>query len=235
MKELLLVLFMQTGGALEDIYPYNSPAWFICTLMVCYCIYFCVTYHSENETKYYIYVIAMIIWGYILLNRNWMFPYMYNHSGEGFFNFFLGCLLMDIFMKIEKKYEMSVFIGSIVILSVIAYCSKEVGFINIVGDIRLTVSLIICPIILFWVMKSNICKKILTVKPVCYLGKISMSIYLWHMVIYRLELVMHDKFEGLRYWQVYTMYLLILIICSSVSYYLIEKRLGRYLQMRLLK
>lgn len=231
-KEFLLVFFMQTGGALEDIYPYNSPAWFICTLMVCYCIYYLISYYSVNETKYYFYVIAMIIWGYILLNRNWDFPYMYNHNGEGFFNFFFGCLLMEIFLKINKKYKRYVYAGSIVILGFILYCSWKVSFSDIVGDIRIVVSVLICPIILFWAMENNLCKKVLSIKPVFYIGKISMSIYLWHMVIYRIVFILYNKLAGLTYCQAYVVYLIILFTGSSLSYCMIEKKFLNYLQKR---
>ena len=53
-KDLLLVLLMQTGGALTDNYPYVVPGWFLCTLMVCYVVNYFVRYICRDDLNKYI-------------------------------------------------------------------------------------------------------------------------------------------------------------------------------------
>lgn len=83
--------------------------------------------------------------------------------------------------------------------------------------------------ILLWVIISSInVQRVLTFKPMIFLGKISYSLYLLHLII----LFITVKFFTLNAATFLLVYLTITVVISSLTYYLIEKpsyKIGKYI------
>lgn len=119
-KSLTLNLLLITSGWADDIKPFNTPCWFLSQLLLCYIIYYVITQFFKEKSSHYFYVL-LIFWGYILQNKGWNFPFCYTHDGEGFMNFFIGCLMFEVYKRYTKRQmKMICNFGFFVILMLIA-------------------------------------------------------------------------------------------------------------------
>ena len=235
-RHIILVFLMQTGGAFDDAYPYNIATWFACTIMVCYVVYYVITYISKNKTQYYGLLIGGAVWGYILLNRNWNFHYCYNHTGEGFSNFFIGCFLAEVYFQLlsRRKVVNAINIGCILTLVTIAMLSMRYSFDSIVSDKRIMIIYLICPCTIYLVLSNKAFKTFFGWNPLVWLGKISTSIYFWHLPFYDMYSIVlrHTGLNAISYSIEYLVYIVLLIIFSAASYYFIERPVTKFFANR---
>lgn len=87
-----------------------------------------------------------------------------------------------------------------------------------------------CAIFVIFALNSTVLKNTLLLKPIRFAGKISYSLYLFHMTVL---LALLNTFIGrIPTWSILTMIFVISIIFASLMYYLVEKpsiKLGKYL------
>ncbi len=183
-KNLVLeFLMIPCGWTTEDVSAaYNIPTWFIAVLLLCYIIYYAIVKLSKKHPSIYIFAITfMVVWGLILMERSWDFPFNFRINGEGYANFFLGVLLGEIYVHTkELKYEHVVDIILAVILGIIVILSAINGIGNISGDLRWTLIILdIC--ILYLSINIDIIGKVLAVKPLAFLGRLSMEMCFLHI------------------------------------------------------
>ncbi len=179
-KNIFLNLTLTTSGWIEDIYPYNGPCWFLSQLLLCYIIWYTITkFTSQNAIYLYI---GMILWGLILEKYQWNFPFCYVHNGEGFTNFFMGCLLCKAYLHMQKskRFTVELVIESITFLFIIL--AYQYGFRNISGDIKYVFTFLISPSLIILSLDFKHIKKILELRWfVILLGNISTGIFFWHI------------------------------------------------------
>lgn len=217
LQKMIFTILLQSGGGLDMEYPYNGPGWFISALLVCYLLFFFIAYHAKHKTGYYCMITVAIIWGYsIVMNDGPILPIYFAHNGESIMNFFIGCILAEMYPFVDrniKKWLMPVSVGML-ILSAILLMNLGVEIAS--GNSRVAFAFVICPLILYLALDNQLVKGILQWKPILFLGKISFSIYLWHAVVYRFFLFVYRNILG--YWEIReAQYLLYLVIMFSVS------------------
>lgn len=184
LKKIAFTLLLQIGGGLETGNPYNSPTWFISTLFLCYIVFFFISYHSKTTTHYCCAIAVGIIWGYTFMNANVMLPFCYPESGLGLMNFFIGCVLAQLYPLISQKTHKWLHPFSYFVLLFSFFLFFKYGVEIICGNVDTAFAFVICPLIFYLAMVDGPCSKILQQKPLVYLGKISISIFYWHLVIY---------------------------------------------------
>lgn len=222
-KTLLLNLLLITSGWVDDIYPYNLPCWFLSMLILCYILYFFITYISRKSNPVYMYIIIVFI-GYILENANLRLPFLYNHDGEGFMNFFIGCLLFEFYKLCSKKASKVICTGGIALTILLIFLAYKSNLVSVMGDVRIGFSMLICPVIILTVIQFDTLQKVFNLYPFRFLGAISMSVYLWHMIIlsfFNIIPFISDLNNGLKF----IIYIILLITLSKLSLELLEKRL----------
>ena len=184
-KGCFTTFLMLRGGSIADSHPFNFPTWFIGSLLVCYSIYYVlvfITIGKKRSNFYYNAVsVLLIIYGYFLLKNHFNFPFMYFHTGEGIFNFFIGVLLNEIFDEIKKRH--TIIIGIIFSLTLILILTCDSIFIK--DNLRAIVGLIICPSIIILGHNVKILNNILS-KIGLFSQNISMPLFFWHIPIYRI-------------------------------------------------
>lgn len=179
-KNIFLNLTLTTSGWIEDIYPYNGPCWFLSQLLLCYIIWYAITKFTPPHSNYL--YIGIILWGLILEKYQWNFPFCYLHNGEGFTNFFMGCLLCKIYLHLEKnkRFIFSIVIESIAFLFIVL--AYQYGFRNISGDIKYVFTFLFSPGLIILSLDFKYIKQILEWRwLVILLGNISTSIFFWHV------------------------------------------------------
>lgn len=223
LKEFIYVVFMQAGGTLKEFTPYNTVCWFSSTLMMCYCLYFGIIYLSKNiKINYIIMTIIVVIWGYILIINEWNFPYAYRKSGEAFINFFVGVLVMELMSKIEEESKQIINILVFTLIFLLLLCNNgRIGM-------ETLITFIICPIVIYLGVTSNLCKVILTSRLLFFLGTISTSIYFWHNLIWKMYSPLFTYTGLFKDITKYALYLAVLVICSYLSNSGIEKKVDKW-------
>ncbi len=183
-KNIAANFFMVTTGWVDDIYPYNISSWFVSVLLLCYIIYYVLCRTARENPKLVLYLeIGLVLWGYLLLSKNWDVPFCYSHDGEGMLNFFIGCILFEIYEKNSACGNRRLLGGLLGLLCGFVFLSRQVGFEQFSGDSRLPFAFLICPAAVLLALELKWAGKILESRPFIKLGQISMNVFFWHMPV----------------------------------------------------
>lgn len=184
LKNIALTVLLQNGGGLETAHPFNGPTWFVSALFVCYMAYYFVAYISKNRTQYFCLLAFGIIWGYSIVVGEWQPPIYFGRNGESFMNFFIGCTIAEVYPYIRDRQHKILRPAALasLVLSVALLLTYGVEVIS--GNSRVGFAFVICPLTLYLTLESKLFSGFLKSKPIMWLGKISISVYFWHYVIY---------------------------------------------------
>jgi len=229
LDEFLMMVFLQAGGGLTYVQPYNYPTWFVSSLLICYLLYFAVTYHTKNTTQYRCCLVALVLIGYILTKNIWTVFFLYTANGFAVLAFFLGVMIGDAYPLLTAHRKRQLLVGSAAILIIVGFMAVRFGFHNITTNIASLFSFFICPEVLFIALACPPVVKILQWKPIRFLGKISTSIFFWHVVLH--EVFMTEIYSlGILpeiYEVRYVLYWVVLILFSWLSEFVFSTYLPR--------
>jgi len=110
--------------------------------------------------------------------------FLTSSNGTAFMNFFLGCVLAEVYPLISEKLHRWLQPLFLVLVPLLAYLLLSFGVEIIAGDVRVCFSLVLCPMVLYLALVNGPCSRILQLKWLVALGKISSSIFFWHLVLY---------------------------------------------------
>ena len=225
LEKLIFTITLQFGG-LGEHSPYNKPTWFLCTLMVCYVLFFLLCHYAKNPTQYVSFITATMILGYILMSLDLDIPYFRSSEGIAYMNFFLGCIFAEVYPLISRKLHRWLQPAFLVALPVMAYLLLAYGVEIIAGDVKIAFAFLICPMVLYLALAKGICSKILQFKPFVFLGKISSCIFFWHLVLYLIFCEVLPQGSSITETQ-YLLYFLLMIGFSAAATFLEEKWLRK--------
>lgn len=229
LKRIVLTLLLQCGGGLETGHPYNGPSWFISALFVCYLVFYFIAHYSKNQTHYICLIIAGIIWGYSIAVDGWIPPLSYGRSGDAFLNFFIGCALAECLPKMARSGK---YIGSWIataILLISGVLCLRYGVEIICGDSKVAFAFVMCPLLLYLAVADNLISRFLGSKLMVFVGKISVSVYFWHFVLYVIYAYAYKILFKAPVGDVaYGGYLLLLFVLSVLSWRFLEN--GKMMQ-----
>lgn len=163
---------------------YNHPTSFLCALFVCYILFFAVNYFAKSPTHYCFYAIAAVFVGYLLITADWEIPFLTAANGLALMNFFLGCILAEVYPLISEKLHRWLQPAFLVLVPSLLVIMLAYGVEVIAGDVKVAFAFAICPMILYLALVKGPCAKILQWKGFVALGSISSSIFFWHLVLY---------------------------------------------------
>ena len=184
MEKVIFTILLQGGGGLGTHAPYNRPTWFLSALIVCYILYFGICYFAKHRTYYISCITVGIILGYTLLTSELDLPFLSSSNGTAYLNFFLGCLLAEVYPMITKKQHRILQPLFLAVLPAVLYLMMSYGVEIIAGDLRICYSFVMCPMILYLALVKGPCRSILQFKGFVALGKISSYIFFWHLPSY---------------------------------------------------
>lgn len=229
-KDMLEIFLMICSGWIDDIYPWNTPCWFLSMLMLCYLIYFFIAkLYKKHTDSYYLAVLVFIFTGYTLVLKNIQFPFCYSHDGAGLFYFFSGVLLYDLFKFAGGMNHRKVILETVggILFILLIWMAKKNGFRNTVQEIHIVMTWFLFPLLMFYGIHWNFFKQIMKFRPVYLFGKISFSACMWHVPavnIYRAVRNQLTVLQNMNSNLQLGLYFLLLTFVSAVSYRLIEKR-----------
>lgn len=164
--------------------PYNNPTWFLCALFVCYILFYTAAYFAKSPTHYLSFITIGVIVGYILMDADLNILLMGAGSGTALMNFFLGCILAEVYPRISEKLHRWLQPLFLVLVPLLMVLMLTYGVEIIAGDVKVCFAFVICPMILYLALVKGPCSTILRFRGFVALGKISSCIFFWHLVFY---------------------------------------------------
>lgn len=237
LHHLLLNIFgIQCMDGLSSAQSFNAPGWFLTPLFACYIIFYGLSKKICKEDKF-IYYCIIVVFGGVFIGRTGTFlmiPFLSASMGWAYAAFFMGVLFAYFVKKNsipDKSSAKYTLLGFLLIgLWVMSYKY------NLLGDFATTFIFILCTGVIFIAIYSNLMKRLLEIKILQFLGKISFSIYLWNFPTDAVFDLINSKFgifdySSIRFW---CLHLLVSLLIACISNYLLEpfitqkviKRLG---------
>lgn len=175
---VLSLLGLQTGWFSDnDTYAVNGPSWFISVWIVCQLIFFVITKYSRKLWQKNLWYGIFCVLGLILMIRSMDLPLLYTCSGRGYFSFFTGVFLMQIFQKLDNIRSRIGCVLSMVILAAALWCGHQYE----IPCFLAYVSLFVWPPLIFICCQCGWLKRILSLKAFVWLGIICMPVFLCNM------------------------------------------------------
>ena len=230
-------MLVHNGWFLNQNSPYGSGAWFLDVLVLLYIIFYIIKRIAGKRNELYIFLCSlMVIIGWYFSNQPADFMFCYEKSARGYLTFFIGVLMYELYVRIgeENGKKFSYLLCSVDL--VIFFVSGLYGLLtheNVFGSFRLFMSVYIIPSVLFSsISLLSELKFLLSARIVKYMT----SVYIWHaLVLAEIELIRINMGYKWDYsnWLTFSIVMLIIALQCVIAYYLIEKRMTKYLNKKI--
>lgn len=117
----------------------------------------------------------------IILSRYNM-PVFNSLMGRGFACFFIGAILAKVYQQKNNIYAQRIGYVCLIFLVVIWELTGCFGY-EVLGNLQMAVILGIAPALILCVLFVPWISKLFSFRPMVYLGRMSLSIYLWHFPV----------------------------------------------------
>lgn len=231
---ILNLLGLQSGWFSMD-QSFNGPAWCISVEIFLYILFYITTYFTRKDKNYYTITNLFVFFAAIIfmyLNR-FNLPILNMFVMRGVACFYGGVLICELNDRIDCKKKEKFALGSFIILIVFRICLAVMpyGFWDNESYGQLCLILFQWPIVLFAVINCKGIKRVLEIKPLQFLGRISMNIFLWHIPI-QIIIKIADKVGhiAIDYSSVVLLgiYIIAVLLISVVSDYIGQKGKRNY-------
>ena len=216
---LLNVGLIQSGW-FENSYSFNTPIWFVSTLILCYIVFYFVTIFNRKKRIDLIYWIPIII-GWILKCVNCSLPFMHaDFAARGYYSFFIGVLLASVHENGKRKHSIVTY-GLLYFLGMMTIILKKIVAVNEIGILFIVFVWIVFPTIIGSSF-NRLVSKALSIKPLLSLGKISMDVYMWHFPVQILIAIICKATYGeipYKSFLFYLIYICLTIFISRISFF----------------
>lgn len=184
----VIVNILTLGKGILKVQSLNGPAWYISVLMFCYIIGYFITKQYIKTNNKFVYLIPLIIGLgiYVSVPFNGEIIFINCTVGRGLITFFEGILihiLLNQYDNINKKQKTILKISSLIIIIVSIIILNNPNNFKFIGDIKLPISFILFPAIIYLSYNSKIIEKISNNKFITYIGNLSFDIYMMNFII----------------------------------------------------
>ncbi len=219
----------------------NFPSWSISAEMIIYISFGWIILISSknkiNRTWIFLIILFTAI-GFSIYKQRFYFTDDYGYI-RGVISFILGYFVWYISLNTNKRDPHLEWLIPMLLLIVLYFLNKQSGPTKEMFALATTPLLFAMSILI--INKSNgFLSKLLSIKPLQFLGKLSYSIYLNHILI--ITIVPHFMFKIVGVSKIPTMQIWVLLITiitlicySYITYVFIEKRIGGWLRSKSLK
>lgn len=217
---LLNLLGLQAGVYQSTVSAVNGPTWFISVLMVCYLLFYWGAQQKDYVWKFGFIILLGIS---LLLNDEIQFLFLFHANARGYISFFIGVLLYQMMANgIAIRWG-----GGLLFIAVLCIIPHD-----IVGNRNVLMGILGAPSLLYICMTNRMLKQLLEVKIIKMLGRISFSVFVWHMPVmaliklFNILLNLKLDFSSRRIWVVVV---LIVVIFSAFFKYMVEDKISQAL------
>ena len=207
--------------------PVNNPLWTVCSLLLCYVLYYFICRVSKSRKSVYTGLILGLIFTSVV-SLNWSVnkeKYYLFIGGEDsvrcIISFLMGLLLYELYEKINNQQGkiISYLLMVVFVVIIINFGSlKNVCSIDIENVTMWIVIFLFCPLVLYSAIYIKIIKEVFSGGVLQFIGKLSMDIYMWHWVV-RIYLGSRPFYLNQETWSGWTILVITSITLSALSYY----------------
>lgn len=237
-KTLDTLSFMNSTPVFGSSLGMNYPSWSISSEMISYLMFGVLIVFFKKEKNHYHYLSLILLSTLILINKK-LFLGVDISFVRGILSFSLGVLIHKFPLNKLNLPNYIDFIVPFLIIGTMLLLNRTTGFYREIHSV-ITLNIVFYFSIHILLKTKGIITMILDSSSVQYLGKVSYSIYLNHVLM--LSIIPRGVFVILRIEKttfnmicVLFLTLLTLIIYSNYTFHYIEKFGGKYLNRRLLK
>lgn len=203
----------------------NGAAWTLNVLLLCYIFYYFICKKFKTVETYFISIFCILAFSLIMLDYGVNLPFFHWLTLRAYAAFAVGLLIYEIYNKIT---ELAGKVVSIFILCAFiwGWVMKIVAGIDIFGNEDIAAVLIYCPAIILPVLYLKSVRLLMETRLLLFLGKISMSIYLWHNLF-------RDMIDISRFSYTYVgyiIYIMTTLLISVFSRFVLEPKLEAFVQ-----
>lgn len=158
---LVAALGLQEGWVFTNNIYVNYPVWYVSVLLICYLLFYFVTFMSKklNVSARYFYL-ALIFVGIAIDSYHWQLPFLSAYTARGYYAFFTGILLATYCFEKQTDTKSTIIALSVVVILIdlIAFHNGLVEYgLNYISTFLLFPSLILA-------FKSKVFGKIFSAK-----------------------------------------------------------------------
>ena len=189
-------------------------------------------FSKEKINALYIYIILMLF-GLAILSMKFNYPFLLNQLfGRGLSCFSIGVILSNIYLNSHKLNKN--LIGYLGLIILVLYYNIFIRCKEILGNNSFIFMMIVSPFIIFSVLYVSWLNNLLSMKPMLFLGSLSIKIYLLHFniqcIIRNMDLYFNFKldYSSKKTWLLYCGST---IIVSSIYHNFVEKGINFLLSL----
>lgn len=223
---VLNLLCIQSGWFTTE-QSFNGPAWCISVEIFLYILYYITTKIAKKDKNAYIIIsgILFVVATVLVYRNNINDPIINQLMMRGVSCFYVGVLLAELndWSDADRKRKMAETLFILFVIFRLALCfAQDYNFWENEGTGRMMLILVEWPILIFSSINIPWFRKILEIRPLKFLGTISMDVFLWHVPI-QITIKSIDKICGLdinygslKVWGVYILLVLVIATVSNV-------------------
>ena len=222
-------LGMQSGWVFQN--PcINNPTWYVSVLILCYVVFYLVTYICKRLkiTPYYAYIFVILI-GCGIVSYNLNLPFLNQSSARGYYAFFFGLLLAKAINK--RKINLKACLAAAVIIGLFVWTIISRKYLVDSGLNYLMTFLCYPALIIICLYPPVI--RLFKYRIFGFLGKITYDVYIWHAPNLILMYIMASKIiPSLNILSVWTMLIFTAVqfAIGIASHYLIERPIDKIIK-----
>jgi len=212
----VLHLAFASAWGFEKGFSFNQPIWSVSLEVICYFLFFVAAVKSKKMSL----LTTAILLIFVVISNKVIVGSSDTHSDliSCIQLFLTGMLVFQLNKKFKKLYLL--FFAAILLL------------LSLIGNFKI---FIFCPaILLLFVLLENNFLQLISKKLFSYLGNLTYSIYLWQTPVAIIVILFVKENTNIFYsYKFFFLYFSFLIFLSSLSYYYLEKKLQKFIKVRL--
>lgn len=231
---ILNLLCIQTGWLTTD-QSFNGPAWCISVEIFLYILFYIATKFSKNDKNIYVIIngILFVFATVMIYLGGGSYPILNMFMMRGVSCFFAGVLLCELNDWLETDLKQKIANGLLIGLVVFRFALhfSTYSFWENESTGRLCLILFEWPIILFGVINCLPLRKVMEIRPLQFLGSISMDIFLWHVPVQITIKTIDKVFDlGINYGSIgiWLIYIIAVLVAATISHIISHKMQRSY-------
>ena len=218
--------------------PVNNPLWTVCSLLLCYVLYYIICRVSNSRKAVYTgLIVTLIVAGVIALNSpivkaGYVSIIGSEDSIRCIISFLMGLLLYELYEKVSNQQGKVISYTLMVVFAVIVIMFdnlQKLGIADIENVISWIVIFLFCPLILYSAIFINPIKYVFSRGVFLLIGTLSMDIYVWHWVV-RIYLGSRPFYLDQETWSGWMILVIASIVVSALSYYVLMPVIYRVME-----
>lgn len=225
-----LGIFRGWGG--YSVSPLNGPLWTVSSLLLCYIIFYIICRISNNSRNRYSIIVFVLFLSSLSIKLyldecdNLLLLYD-KDTYMCIASFIMGLILYEIYTGVSclGGKVLAIMYWIILLAASVIIISEGMTDLSIMGkDTSMVAIFIFCPLTILSSLYIKSIRKILSTKVFCFLGAISMSVYMWHQVV-RTYVGSRPLYLDQTTWLGFFTLIFSTLLVATISKYVVEPRL----------